>query len=35
MGHTADKVELLILGGTWSAYRLPYGSGLSSAVWTR
>jgi elongator complex protein 3 len=24
MGHTADKVELLILGGTWSAYRLPY-----------
>ena len=20
MGHTADKVELLILGGTWSAY---------------
>ena len=20
MGHAADKVELLILGGTWSAY---------------
>ncbi len=24
MGHTADKVELLILGGTWSAYTRPY-----------
>jgi elongator complex protein 3 len=24
MGHSADKVELLILGGTWSAYSRPY-----------
>lgn len=24
MGHTADKVELLILGGTWSAYSKVY-----------
>lgn len=24
MGHTADKVELLILGGTWSAYARQY-----------
>lgn len=24
MGHTADKVELLILGGTWSAYPRRY-----------
>ncbi len=24
MGHTADKVELLILGGTWSAYPKQY-----------
>jgi elongator complex protein 3 len=24
MGHTADKVELLILGGTWSAYSRKY-----------
>lgn len=24
MGHTADKVELLILGGTWSAYSRRY-----------
>ena len=24
MGHTADKVELLILGGTWSAYPRTY-----------
>ena len=24
MGHTADKVELLILGGTWSAYSRHY-----------
>jgi elongator complex protein 3 len=24
MGHTADKVELLILGGTWSAYPRSY-----------
>ncbi len=24
MGHTAEKVELLILGGTWSAYPRPY-----------
>ncbi len=24
MGHTADKVELLILGGTWSAYSRTY-----------
>ena len=24
MGHTADKVELLILGGTWSAYPRKY-----------
>lgn len=24
MGHTADKVELLILGGTWSAYSKQY-----------
>ena len=24
MGHTADKVELLILGGTWSAYSKHY-----------
>ncbi len=24
MGHPADKVELLILGGTWSAYSKPY-----------
>lgn len=24
MGHTADKVELLILGGTWSAYSKRY-----------
>ncbi len=24
MGHTADKVELLILGGTWSAYAKQY-----------
>ncbi len=24
MGHTAHKVELLILGGTWSAYGQPY-----------
>jgi len=24
MGHTADKVELLILGGTWSAYPRAY-----------
>jgi elongator complex protein 3 len=24
MGHTADKVELLILGGTWSAYPKHY-----------
>lgn len=24
MGHTADKVELLILGGTWSAYSKEY-----------
>jgi elongator complex protein 3 len=24
MGHTADKVELLILGGTWSAYSQRY-----------
>jgi elongator complex protein 3 (tRNA carboxymethyluridine synthase) len=24
MGHTADKVELLILGGTWSAYPRMY-----------
>ncbi len=24
MGHTADKVELLILGGTWSAYPKVY-----------
>jgi elongator complex protein 3 len=24
MGHTADKVELLILGGTWSAYASSY-----------
>ncbi len=24
MGHTADKVELLILGGTWNAYARPY-----------
>jgi elongator complex protein 3 len=24
MGHSADKVELLILGGTWSAYPLAY-----------
>ena len=24
MGHTADKVELLILGGTWSAYSRQY-----------
>lgn len=23
-GHTTDKVELIILGGTWSAYPLPY-----------
>ena len=22
--HTTDKVELIILGGTWSAYPLPY-----------
>lgn len=22
--HTTDKVELIILGGTWSAYSLPY-----------
>ena len=24
MGHTADKIELLILGGTWSAYSRHY-----------
>ncbi|MCX6031227.1 MAG: tRNA uridine(34) 5-carboxymethylaminomethyl modification radical SAM/GNAT enzyme Elp3 [Chloroflexi bacterium] len=24
LGHTADKVELLILGGTWSAYSRQY-----------
>ncbi len=24
MGHTADKVELLILGGTWAAYSRQY-----------
>ena len=24
MGHTAEKVELLILGGTWSAYARRY-----------
>lgn len=24
MGHTADKIELLILGGTWSAYSQHY-----------
>lgn len=24
MGHTADKVELLVLGGTWSAYAKAY-----------
>ena len=23
-GHTTDKAELIILGGTWSAYPLPY-----------
>ncbi len=23
-GHTTEKVELIILGGTWSAYPLPY-----------
>lgn len=23
-GHTTDKIELIILGGTWSAYPLPY-----------
>lgn len=24
MGHTAEKVELLILGGTWAAYAMQY-----------
>ena len=24
VGHPVDKVELLILGGTWSAYRRDY-----------
>ena len=24
VGHPTDKVELLILGGTWSAYRRDY-----------
>jgi elongator complex protein 3 len=24
MGHPLDKVELIVLGGTWSAYPLPY-----------
>ena len=24
MGHATDKVELLILGGTWSAYSRKY-----------
>ena len=24
LGHPVDKIELLILGGTWSAYPLPY-----------
>lgn len=23
-GHSTDKIELIILGGTWSAYPLPY-----------
>ena len=24
IGHSVDKVELIVLGGTWSAYPLPY-----------
>ncbi len=24
IGHAVDKVELIVLGGTWSAYPLPY-----------
>ena len=24
VGHPTDKIELLILGGTWSAYRRDY-----------
>lgn len=34
-GHPAQKIELIILGATWSAFcRVPTSSGSCSAAWT-
>jgi elongator complex protein 3 len=35
IGHPTDKIELLILGGTWSAYPRSTRPGSSSAAWRR
>ena len=34
LGHSTDKIEIIILGGTWSFYPRPIKSGSSSAFWT-
>ena len=35
VGHPVEKVELLILGGSWNAYPPEYREDSSGAVWMR